>query len=43
MEGGMGVIIGTTSLVSHSAFGVKNVVGTISSLLSKVTMNKTYQ
>ncbi|CAD8210664.1 unnamed protein product [Paramecium pentaurelia] len=43
LEGGMGVISGATSLVSHTFSGVKNVVGTISSGLSKVTMNETYQ
>ncbi|CAK64571.1 unnamed protein product (macronuclear) [Paramecium tetraurelia] len=47
LEGGMGVITGTTSLVSHTVSGVfnsvKNVVGTISSGLSKVTMDDNYQ
>ncbi|CAD8204171.1 unnamed protein product [Paramecium pentaurelia] len=47
LEGGMGVITGATSLVSHTVSGVfnsvKNVVGTISSGLSKVTMDENYQ
>ncbi|CAD8126178.1 unnamed protein product [Paramecium sonneborni] len=47
LEGGMGVINGATSLVSQTVSGVfnsvKNVVGTISSGLSKVTLDDTYQ
>lgn len=46
LEGGMGVLTGATSLVSHTVSGVfnsvKNVVGTISSGLSKVTLDDTY-
>ncbi|CAK68476.1 unnamed protein product (macronuclear) [Paramecium tetraurelia] len=47
LEGGMGVLKGATSLVSHTVSGVfnsvKNVVGSISSGLSKVTMDESYQ
>jgi vacuolar protein sorting-associated protein 13A/C len=46
LEGGMGMISGAGSLVSHTVSGVfnsvKNVVGTISSGLTKVTMDENY-
>lgn len=43
LEGGMGIVSGASSLVSNTVSGVfnsvKNVVGTISSGLTKVTMD----
>jgi len=46
IEGGLGVVSGTTSLVSHTIAGtfnsVKNIVGTVSGGLTKITMDDDY-